>query len=150
MTGAQEKSSKKMSKWLGRNNSRRLVEYFVVVSSVSQNLDDIIVKGENDQSTDVTKLVEKALNFEAVITARYPTNDHEKNPLLHESVVSFCHPSDEIVVKDRFELPKVSLKEVTQATTPSLMYYFLNHKILNDAFVHFCCLLDTLFRYHWR
>lgn len=117
MTGSQEDNSKKKSMWLGRNNSRRLVEYFVVVSSVSQNLDDIIVQGENDQATDITKLVEKSLNFEAVVTARYPTNDHEKNPLLHESVVSFCHPSDEIVVKDRFELPKVSLKEVTQAKT---------------------------------
>lgn len=85
---------------------RRLVEYFVVVSTESQNARDIIV--EDDQGTDVVKLVNKTCDFEAVVTARYPENDYKQNPLLHQSVISFCHPSDDIEVQGAFTLPKVS------------------------------------------
>ncbi len=106
----------------------RLVEYFVVVSSVPQNdpSDTVVIlnsKNGNGKDSDgnenngseqieipIEEEIEKQLNFEASITSRYPIKDHEKNPLLHESVVSFCHSSEEIKLQREFSMPKVCVR----------------------------------------
>jgi len=36
--------------------------------------------------------------FQPQITARYPTQDHEENPLLSDSIIAFCFPSGKIPI----------------------------------------------------
>lgn len=99
--------------------SRRLVEYFVVVSSVptkivndsddfrspnvsySSQFDDI------PQNISIEKDMEHEFDFEPIITARYPLKDHHDSPL-HQSVSTFCHPEGIIKLKSKPSLPKVS------------------------------------------
>lgn len=50
--------------------------------------------------------MDEELNFEPVITARYPLKDHPGNPL-HQSVSTFCHPEGIIKLKSKPSLPKV-------------------------------------------
>ena len=98
---------------------RRLVEYFVVVSSVER-------KPENDASKkkqqsedpnlswktesmshleDVDEFAE--YNFRPTITARYPAHDHHDNPL-HDNVTFFCHPTGAIHLRTEEFMPKVN------------------------------------------
>jgi hypothetical protein len=102
--------------------SRRLVEYFIVVSSVpkfskdtagsdgaastSQNVSYSSRFDDIPQNISIEDDMEDELNFEPVITARYPLKDHSGSPL-HQSVTTFCHPEGEIKLKSKSSLPKV-------------------------------------------
>jgi pentatricopeptide repeat protein len=50
--------------------------------------------------------------FQPQITARYPTQDHEENPLLPDSIIAFCVPSGKI--------PIISSNENTTADTTNV------------------------------
>jgi hypothetical protein len=99
---------------------RRLVEYFVIVSSV-ENLSKKAVQqqqqpnGEisfNDWKTDSGYDDEEEIfasyPFKPTITARYPLYDHADNPL-HDNVVYFCHPSGKIQLRTEHVMPKVCI-----------------------------------------
>jgi hypothetical protein len=107
--------------------SRRLVEYFVVVSSLpkfstqdgddsNKRSDDATSRSQNlsyssqfddiPQNISIEEDMDEELNFEPVITARYPLKDHPGNPL-HQSVSTFCHPEGIIKLKSKPSLPKV-------------------------------------------
>lgn len=93
------------------NAHRRLVEYFVVISSFAQKQTEPIPVEYNDDhqlSKSTLAKISNVLKFQASVTSRYPTKDHEKNPLLHESIISFCHPCEDIELKSEYCLPKVS------------------------------------------
>ena len=99
---------------------RRLVEYFVVVSSlprkdssdpVSPNISFQSQFDEIPQNISIEDYedIDNELNFEPIITARYPKTDHHGNPL-HQSVACFCHPAGIIQLKSKPSMPKVSLE----------------------------------------
>lgn len=97
----------------GPHAHRRLVEYFVVISSFAQKqIEPIPVEYDNNGKLNEISLshISNALKFEASVTSRYPVKDHEKNPLLHDSIVTFCHPSDDIELKYEHCMPKVSIE----------------------------------------
>mmetsp|Transcript_30968 Transcript_30968/g.62980 ORF Transcript_30968/g.62980 Transcript_30968/m.62980 type:complete len:1502 (+) Transcript_30968:105-4610(+) len=88
----------KLSKARAREKVPRLVEYFCVVSSrpkrgtaeaVSEAGEDANDAASDDAPVDVSE-------FQPEITARYPLEDHEENPLLADSVTAFCFPSGTI------------------------------------------------------
>lgn len=87
--------------------ARRLIEYCVVVSSVRKKRDESLEQTE-DTLTDwgVDDVVYDDYEFQPVITARYPLEDHADNPL-HESTTFFCHPSG-ISLRSEPSMPKVS------------------------------------------
>jgi len=95
------------------DSGRRLVEYFVVVSSVERHDDEDDEKksgefsGWNTESYDDEKDEFAEYKFRPTITARYPLTDHHDNPL-HENVTLFCHPSGGIKLKTESFMPKVS------------------------------------------
>ena len=100
------------------NPSHRLVEYFVIVSSVEQN-DTTHNSTKNNSEEfgdwktesyddDDEKNIFKEYKFKPQITARYPLQDHADNPL-HENVTFFCHPTGGIHLRTDGFLPKVSL-----------------------------------------
>lgn len=122
-----ESPDKKKKSKLQTNSSkdagkRRLVEYFVVVSSIPNKKDDA------DDDYDVSSALQEAHSFEGSreglaiedeedvfiddfdfqpkITARYPLEDHPGNQL-HESVTFFCHPSGAIQLRTEKTMPKV-------------------------------------------
>lgn len=106
---------------------RRLVEYFVVVSSIPQASDDdatsttiepefsglqeaasfegsregLMIEDEEDVYID-------DFDFQPKITARFPLEDHDGNQL-HESVTFFCHPSGAIQLRTEKTMPKVCI-----------------------------------------
>jgi hypothetical protein len=99
---------------------RRLVEYFVVVSSVphdNQNSEDHATEVHRSASFDGSRnglsfdddedIFVDDFNFQPKITARFPFQDHEENPL-HESVTFFCYPSGTIQLRIELTMPKVS------------------------------------------
>ena len=108
---------------------RRLVEYFVIVSSVEQAHDpqkenqdakhkqqkpisggDISFqdwKTESSFDHDEEDAYAK-YQFKPTITARYPLHDHPDNPL-HDNVTFFCHPSGRIQLRTEAYMPKVSV-----------------------------------------
>ncbi len=95
----------------GPNAHRRLVEYFAVISSIAlKQTEPVAAEYNEDGELSKKTLVEISheLNFEASITSRYPLKDHENNPLLHESIISFCHPRDYVELKSVYCMPKVS------------------------------------------
>jgi hypothetical protein len=97
---------------------RRLVEYFVIVSSVensksaanpsqAQNNGDISFNDwKTDSGYDDEEEMFTAYPFKPIITARYPLYDHTDNPL-HDNVVFFCHPSGKIELRTEQVMPKV-------------------------------------------
>eukprot|EP00547_Thalassionema_nitzschioides_P001189 CAMPEP_0194213988 /NCGR_PEP_ID=MMETSP0156-20130528/14968_1 /TAXON_ID=33649 /ORGANISM="Thalassionema nitzschioides, Strain L26-B" /LENGTH=1426 /DNA_ID=CAMNT_0038942151 /DNA_START=27 /DNA_END=4304 /DNA_ORIENTATION=- len=110
---------------------RRLVEYFIVVSSkpdtanANNNADENSDSATNEQqqgfiqeaasfegSRDELVDAEEEdvyiddFNFKPTITARFPIKDHAENPL-HESVTFFCHPSGNIQLRTELSMPKV-------------------------------------------
>ena len=111
---AMEKRRSSSVRLQASNVHRRLVEYFVVISSFAQKQTKPVPAEYNDDHK-LTKLtlakISKVLKFQASVTSRYPTKDHEKNPLLHESIISFCHPCEDIELTTDYCLPKVSLQE---------------------------------------
>lgn len=98
--------------------ARRLVEYCIVVSSVPRNKDAHNSNGEltHDASHDWgdDDVVYDDYDFHPVITARYPLEDHEENPL-HESTTFFCHPAG-IQLRAEPSMPKVSSLLVVQCS----------------------------------
>jgi hypothetical protein len=103
---------KKKSKLTTRQDAaRRLIEYCVVVSSVrkqqQQRPDEETHEPTLDSSTDWGEedVVYDDYEFQPVITARYPLEDHADNPL-HESTTFFCHPSG-ISLRSEPSMPKV-------------------------------------------
>lgn len=97
---------------------RRLVEYFVIISSVecgdksaapsqAQNNGDISFNDwKTDSGYDCEEEVFASYPFKPTITARYPLYDHSDNPL-HDNVVFFCHPSGKIQLRTEHVMPKV-------------------------------------------
>jgi hypothetical protein len=86
---------------------RRLVEYFVVVSSKEIKKDSASALRKQKQ-VEWQDDNEFGVSFRPVITARYPLHDHGDNPL-HENVTFFCHPSGGIQLRLNEELPKVRI-----------------------------------------
>jgi hypothetical protein len=80
-----------------KQHDRRLVEYFVVVSSVPH--DGVTIRNSQNGKLsppsspvrNVRKDFQGDLDFEPLLTARYPMANHRGNPL-HENVVCFCLP----------------------------------------------------------
>lgn len=143
--GARVKKKKRLSS-ISKQSARRLVEYFVVVSSVPQKkeggisvevvpsppdspartsandapLTDIASQsrpeewsmssperhGDADEDRGDEHEFVDDFDFQPSITARYPLEDHEGNPL-HESVTCFCHPSGSIRLRTDFSMPKI-------------------------------------------
>ena len=119
-------------------DQRRLVEYFLVVSSVEQSDPDRDsgIRQRNDTHGDAAAAPDPSIatptglstpripayaneptsprsklrdrNFLPVITSRYPLHDHPDNPL-SENVTCFCYPTGCIVPKEEFSMPKVSV-----------------------------------------
>ena len=93
---------------LEKGDGRRLVEYLVVVSSVPRESGDGAEHGHemNLATTFDDEEVEISSDFKPQITARYPLEGHDDNPL-HENVTFFCHPSGSINLKKESHMPKV-------------------------------------------
>jgi hypothetical protein len=117
MTDMDASLSKKTAKLQIENQAdsgRRLVEYFVVVSSIERSEDDDNKKGTDvslsDWKTESATYEDEDLfaefRFRPSITARYPLVDHPDNPL-HENVTFFCHPSGGIQLRTQPFMPKV-------------------------------------------
>ena len=118
-------------KQMARAPGHRLVEYFVVVSSLPRNAsqsqpkeaaatsnlsNNVSYSSEFDEIPqnisieDMEDMGEDgSLNFEPIITARYPQRDHPGNPL-HQSVACFCYPGGVINLKSRPSMPKVRIE----------------------------------------
>lgn len=113
------------SKKSGNGAERRLVEYFVVISSVPKKLDFGAEKEAPDSMRNVNATAPTdwkvniaferddeeyvaAYDTQPRITARYPIQDHRDNPL-HENVTFFCHPSGGIRLCMEPNMPKVSV-----------------------------------------
>lgn len=100
---------------------RRLVEYFVVVSSTpteEKECEQGFIQEAASFEGDRAELIEEEediyiddFNFKPTITARFPLEDHAENPL-HESVTFFCHPSGNIQLRTELSMPKVREREV--------------------------------------
>jgi hypothetical protein len=120
------------SKKAGNGAERRLVEYFVVISSVPKKAENSFGQ-DKEQNTDSTRNVHAtaptewkvniaferedeeyvgSYDIQPIITARYPVQDHRDNPL-HENVTFFCHPSGEIRLFMEPNMPKVGSRSVT-------------------------------------
>lgn len=116
-TAAVKKKKTKLSQIEKQSDSgRRLVEYFVVISSVEREEKD----GENSTGENVSfsdwktesydeddESIFSEHKFRPAVTARYPLTDHHDNPL-HENVTFFCHPSGGIHLRLEELMPKVS------------------------------------------
>lgn len=87
------------------DSGRRLVEYFVVVSSVDRKDNEDVDTSFSEWKTEEDQ--EHYGSYLPKITARYPLVDHPDNPL-HENVSFFCHPSGGIRVTKEPHMPKVS------------------------------------------
>jgi hypothetical protein len=104
------------------DGQRRLVEYLVVVSSIPRIKDGEHNKNNGNHKNEPPPVDEQwqlstsfddedivvQNSFKPEITARYPLNDHEDNPL-DDNVTFFCHPSGAIHLKKEPFLPKVRL-----------------------------------------
>jgi hypothetical protein len=111
---------------------RRLVEYFVVVSSIpkSETTDGLTIDVQDSSSFEESKSGFKMpdfddedeffvddLDFQPVVTARFPMKDHPGNPL-DESVTYFCHPSGGIQLRTEKTMPKVGLCDWIEKRMP--------------------------------
>ena len=103
-------TKKKKLGHLEKSDGRRLVEYMIVVSSLTRETqcDD----GNEEQFKLSTTYDDDDIEivghtwFKPVITARYPLYDHEDNPF-DENVSYFCHTSGSILLKKEPHMPKV-------------------------------------------
>ena len=113
------------AKKTGTDAERRLVEYFVIVSSIPQKIEENETQDNPGSERNVNATAptdwkvniafEKGdeeyvglYNMKPAITARYPVQDHRDNPL-HENVTFFCHPSGGIRLCMEPNMPKVSV-----------------------------------------
>ena len=105
---------------------RRLVEYFVVITSVPKKAESSVgldkeQNNDSNRNVNATAPTDWKVNIaferedeeyvgcydiQPVITARYPVHDHRDNPL-HENVTFFCHPSGGIRLYMEPSMPKV-------------------------------------------
>ena len=76
--------------------------------------------------------VEVLNEFKPQITARFPFQDHEDNPLV-ENISLFCHPSGSINLKQQDPMPKVS----THATLPFLHYFKTRKSTSSNQYLSF-------------
>jgi hypothetical protein len=98
------------------DSGRRLVEYFVVVSSAALSTDNEngaqseVDASLSEQQTDSNSFDEEdefaAYKFKPLITARYPVKDHVDNPL-HDNLTLFCHPTGGVQLRTNPYMPKV-------------------------------------------
>jgi pentatricopeptide repeat protein len=98
------------------DSGRRLVEYFVVVSSAALSTDNEngaqseVNASLSEQQTDSNSFDEEdefaAYKFKPLITARYPVKDHVDNPL-HDNLTLFCHPTGGVQLRTNPYMPKV-------------------------------------------
>jgi len=125
--------TKKLQKRMTKGGERRLVEYFVIVSSVprKQTEKNDIHEGDDAGSAKEERSACAGMSsenmhgsqtsgmsfdgeaefvddndFQPVITARYPLQDHDDNPL-QDSVTCFCHPDGSIRLRTKPCMPKV-------------------------------------------
>jgi hypothetical protein len=113
-----KKTAEKLTQMQSQSElGRRLVEYFVVVSSIERkpgaNIDE---NNSNDMSfadwrTETDNYCEDEkeyadTHFRPTVTARYPLYDHHDNPL-HENLTFFCYPSGSIPLRKEEYMPKV-------------------------------------------
>lgn len=101
-----------------KKSERRLVEYFVVISSLRRDRHkdtNSVLQKSGGQKTDGSGFepsIPEPLGsdidnvYEPVVTSRYPLKNHRGNPL-SESVTCFCHPRGIIRPKYQVCLPKV-------------------------------------------
>jgi len=123
-----EGTKKKKLGHLEKSDGRRLVEYLIVVSTLTREAqssdDDSGNDGDNNNNDgkqknksddeqwelstsfddDDIEIVDHA-GFKPVITARYPQYDHDDNPF-EENVSYFCHASGAIQLKKEPHMPK--------------------------------------------
>ena len=95
---------------------RRLIEYFVTVSSVELDGDtsnlsqeangDLSFQEWKTESGGSEEELFAAYQFRPTLTSRYPLVDHPDNPL-HDNVIFFCHPSGKIRLRTQHYMPKV-------------------------------------------
>lgn len=128
-----ESENRRSSSSGGGQSQRRLVEYFLIVKPIERDrsaVDDHSYVssssggaaaeakrpsysnddhyGDFRNSTVLDAYLQRQdVVYQPVITGRYPLRDHEDNPL-QESVVSFCHPTGNIVPRKGAMMPKVS------------------------------------------
>lgn len=109
------------------NDERRLVEYFIIVSSIPRevsprrgsmfftedglgsSVNPVPEEGGDEREEEHVAEEEEYFKekiFDPVISARYPKEDIDSNPL-HESVTSFCFPTGEIRLLSKANMPKV-------------------------------------------
>ncbi|GKZ00619.1 hypothetical protein MPSEU_001014000 [Mayamaea pseudoterrestris] len=123
--GHGDKKTTKLNQ-LNTQIGRRLVEYFVVISSVERPPEEAASISKADASnpdnswrtestTDEDEDWISKFLFRPTITARYPLTDHDDNPL-HENVAFFCHHSGGIQVRTDPLLPKVHYFVATGGT----------------------------------
>lgn len=112
---------------------RRLVEYFVVVTSIpkAETQDGLTIQdtasfeeshmGSRDtvvlDDDDDDEFFVDDFDFQPVVTARFPIADHPGNPLT-ESVTFFCHPSGGIQLRTKMTMPKVGCRCQNQTKKP--------------------------------
>jgi len=112
-------TKKKKLGHLEKSDGRRLVEYMIVVSSLTRETqcDD----GNEEQFKLSTTYDDDDIEivghtgFKPVITARYPLYDHEDNPF-DENVSYFCHTSGSILLKKEPHMPKIHYFVATGGT----------------------------------
>jgi hypothetical protein len=116
--GGAKKTSKLTTIDKQADSGRRLVEYFVVVSSVEREPGDEAKRKDDpdmpfsEWKTESNSYDEEdeygGVHFRPTITARYPLHDHADNPL-HENLTLFCHPSGGIQLRMEKTMPKVRM-----------------------------------------
>jgi len=101
-----------------KKSERRLVEYFVVVSSLRRDREKGVsdlrasVGGQKNDGSGFEPSIPEPLEtdiehvYEPVVTSRYPLKNHRSNSLT-ESVTCFCHPRGHVKLRYKFCLPKV-------------------------------------------
>lgn len=100
------------------DSGRRLVEYFVVISSVEreekesengsgENVNVSFSEWKTESYDEDEESIFSEHKFRPAVTARYPLTDHHDNPL-HENVTFFCHPTGGIQLRLEEMMPKVS------------------------------------------
>jgi hypothetical protein len=119
--GHGDKKTTKLNQ-LNSQIGRRLVEYFVVISSVERPLEEKKADPSNPDNSWRTESHAfededwvSQFNFRPTITARYPLTDHSDNPL-HDNVAFFCHPSGGIQLRTEPYLPKAHYFVATGGT----------------------------------
>mmetsp|Transcript_43331 Transcript_43331/g.65482 ORF Transcript_43331/g.65482 Transcript_43331/m.65482 type:complete len:137 (+) Transcript_43331:45-455(+) len=127
--GPRSSPSNKRLRDITIRSGRRLVEYFCIISSIPRPKEELPLnfssssyspsrryftarpssseeEGEKVAGTmEVEEEFLEEVDFEPVITGRYPLEDREGNPL-QESVTAFCVPRGPIRIREESSMPK--------------------------------------------